>query len=358
MTTLRTVTLGTVGGLAALLGLGLVLQASAADTKAADARATAWKQPKTPWGEPDLRGIWPILSSTPLQRPKQLGDKASLTDEEYKKVLDAANGRADAFAAEESKNKLGMGHWAENGLPTRQTSLIVDPANGQLPGYTDQGKAESDKMRSSWRDRAGQEFDWVTDFDSWDRCITRGMPASMFPFHYNNGMRIFQAPGVVALNLEMIHETRVVPTDGRPAVPSRILQYMGESRGHWEGNTLVVETTNLHPGPSMVNVGTIGAPPFDNEPVGPGSKIVEKFTLAGPDELDYEMTFSDPALYTASWTAKEQIARDQNYGMYEYACHEGNEIVPNYIHSSRAKRAAAAAAGAPAATLAPKGAGK
>src|SRR5690606_28368073 len=140
----------------------------------------------------------------------------------------------------------------------------------------------------------------------------------MFPFQYNNGMRIFQSPGVVAINMEMVHETRIIPTDGRPGLPSQILHWMGESRGRWEGNTLIVETTNLRPGPSATNIGTTGSPPWNDTPITEQTRIVERFTMTGPDTIEYEMTYEDPVVFTEPWTAKLDWQRNDDYGMYEY----------------------------------------
>jgi hypothetical protein len=231
-----------------------------------------------------------------------------------------------------------MGHWVEPGTANRRTSLLIDPPNGQLPEKTAEGKRRSALMRSSYR--AGQTFDWVDDFDSWDRCITRGMPASMFPFNYNNGIRIFQSPGLVAIQLEMIHETRIIPTNGKAAIPVTMHNWMGESRGHWEGpNTLVVETTNLKPGPSATNVGTWGSPRENDTPISEQAHMVERFTMTGPDTIIYEVTYSDPVVYTAPWTARLDWKRNDAYKIYEYACHEGDVQIRGYITSSRAQRA-------------------
>jgi hypothetical protein len=199
-------------------------------------------------------------------------------------------------------------------------------------------------MRSTWR--RGQSFDWVTDFDSWDRCITRGLPASMFPFMYNNGIRIFQAPGLVAIQLEMIHETRLVYTDGRKPIPRQIQNWMGESRGHWEGkNTLVIETANFHPGPSATNIGTTGSPPANDTPVSAEAHMVERLTMTGPDAITYDVTWTDPTVFTAPWSARLEWQRNDDYGMYEYACHEGDVQIRNYITASRAQRAQTAGNG-------------
>jgi len=169
------------------------------------------------------------------------------------------------------------------------------------------------------------------------------MPASMFPYRYNNGMQILQAPGVVILNLEMIHEARVIPVDGRPRPASAIKQWLGESRGRWEGpNTLVIETTNFKAGASMTNIGVVGAPPGNRIPTSEQMKITERITRTAPDMIEYEIRTEDPTILTRPWTARFPLQDDPTYEWWEYACHEGNTAVPNFITSSRAERAAAA----------------
>ena len=211
-----------------------------------------WKQPRTPWGDPDLQGMWPVahLMTVPLQRPEKYGERLQFTPEELaeqRKVAEAQNKR---YKDEESQHRLGMGHWVEDTDVPVQTSLIVDPTNGQLPAQTPLGKDTSAKMGSDWN---REVFDSVADFDAWDRCITRGLPASMFPFPYNNGIQILQAPGYVVINLEMIHEARVVPLGSMPALDGAVKQWLGSSRGHWEGNALVIETTNFNGQTSMTS---------------------------------------------------------------------------------------------------------
>ena len=298
----------------------------------------AYAPPKTPWGDPDLQGMWPVghLTGTLLERPKELGDAMYFTEEQFAEREKRMKKFSNLYDNEIKKNKLGMGHWAEVGEAQRRTSLIIDPKNGRLPELTKLGKERSAKMRSSWQDI---DFDTPADFDSWDRCITRGMPASMFPFQYNNGIEIMQAPGYVVLKLEMIHEARIVPLDGRPALSQNILQWMGSSRGHWEGNTLVIKTTNIQPGPSMTNIGTSGSPRHNDMPVSKNMKIVERLTPTGPDTIDYKITVTDPEDYTAPWTADLPWKKDPGYKMFEYACHEDNDMIRHYITSSRAKRA-------------------
>jgi len=310
----------------------------------------------TSWGAPDFRGTWPIdhLNGTPLQRDPKYGNRVFLSDEEFAQKEKFLQGFQERYAKEEQSGQIGIGHWAESGEANRRTSLIVDPADGRLPALTPEGKRLGALMRSSWR--KGQSFDWVTDFDSWDRCITRGMPASMFPFQYNNGLRIFQSPGIVAIQMEMVHETRIIPTDGRPPVPMQLRNWIGYSRGHWEGkDTLVVETSNFRPGPSATNIGTTGSPPENDTPVSEQARMVERFTMTGPDSIVYEMTWTDPVVFSRPWTARLDWKRDDKYGIFEYACHEGDEQIRNYITSSRAQRAAAAAKAAAPPAPAPAG---
>ena len=167
----------------------------------------------------------------------------------------------------------------------------------------------------------------------------------MLPMQYNNGIRIFQAPGMVAIQLEMIHETRIVPVDGTPGISPLIHNWMGESRGRWEdGNTLVVETTNFRPGPSATNIVTTGSPPANDTPISTEAKLIERFTMTGPDKIVYEATYHDPVIFTAPWTTRSDWQRRDDYGFFEYGCHEGNVQLRNYITASRADRAQKAGA--------------
>jgi hypothetical protein len=312
----------------------------------------AYVPKKTPWGDPDLRGMWPIdsIGGLPLQRTPAQGKRVWLSDDEYKVVSARMEKSAHAAAAETKANKLGMGNWVEMTGAGRRTSLLVEPDNGRLPDLTEAGKHAQAIGRSSWV--KDQTFDWVTDFDSWDRCITRGFPASMLPFRYNNGVQILQAPGYVIINLEMIHDARIIPLDNRPLPPSNVTSWMGESRGHWEGNTLVVETSNIRPGASPLNMATIGAPANNTIPMSSQAHVTERFTMINPNTITYEMTYSDPVNWTAPFKVQVDWPRNEKYVFYEYACHEGDEQVRNYITASRAQRAkdrekVAAAAAAP-----------
>jgi len=325
--------------LAALAAYAPAASAQEADLVTVPAIPRDYRPATTAWGEPDLTGTWPIdhLNFTPLQRTAEQGERYWLTDEEFAARQQMLAARGEAYAREIEGDRLGGGHWVEPGTANRRTSFLIDPPNGRLPELTDEGKRRQATKRSSYI--AGQTYDWVTDFDTWDRCITRGLPASMFPFNYNNGLRIFQAPGLVAIQLEMVHEVRLIPTDGRPVGPNAF--WIGQSRGHWEGNTLVVETDRFNGLGAPVNVGTWGSPPGNNTPQSDQARLVERFTMTGPDTIVYEATYSDPVIFTAPWTARLDWQRDEAYDLFEYACHEGNVQIRGYITSSRAQRAQA-----------------
>jgi len=298
----------------------------------------AWVQPMTPWGEPDISGSWPIyhLIGTPLERPESFGERQQMTDEEYAAELESAEQRNTRYDEEIASGKIGGGHWAEATEALKLTSLIVDPPNGRLPALTELGESLAAEMGSGW---VRTVFDDIDDFDSWDRCITRGLPVSMLPRNYNNGIRLLQTKGLVAITLEMAHETRLIPTDGRPALEPAIRQWLGESRGHWEGNTLVVETTNFNGQTGQTNPGVPGSP-YPPRPTTGEMRIVERFTRTGDDTMDYSITIEDPAVMDPpSWTARYPMRRDESYQAFEYACHEGNSAVRNYIETSRFERA-------------------
>jgi hypothetical protein len=330
---------------ATALVLALAFTCSACDngaqpetTTTQQTAAAGWQAPRTPWGEPDLQGMWPIghLTGVPLQRPAEMGTRRTLTEEELaaREVQYAA--REGAYDKEIETKKMGMGHWVEWGQVNRLTSLIVDPPDGQLPALTPEGERRRALMRSGWMNIP---FDAVSDFDNWDRCVTRGLPASMLPAYYNNGVEIMQSPGYVVIRLEMIHEARIIPVDGGAPVDSGAKGWLGFSRGHWEGDTLVVETTNFNGQGSSTNIHTIGSPPFNNTPISEEYKLTERFTRTGPDTLTYQATVSDPVIWTAPWTVELPWRRDESYQFFEYGCHEDNSMVRNYIQTSRAERA-------------------
>ncbi|HXH25133.1 MAG TPA: hypothetical protein VNI78_07785 [Vicinamibacterales bacterium] len=318
-----------------------------------------WVHPMTPWGEPSLEGTWPIPAGINLERcaggggrgrgnaPPCDPSKAWLTEEEFQarvRQLSQPDRATQALAAGDLGGALQSGV-TDPLTPVRQTSLIVDPPNGRLPALTAEGKRRSALMKSSWALYPGepQVWDHWTDFDSWDRCITRGMPTSMMAYRYNNGLKIFQAPGMVVISHEMIHEDRVIYTDGRPPLPPVHKHYLGVPRGRWEGNTLVVTTTNYKEGPSGTNIGVYGSPPGNRWPVSDQMKTVERFTRLNDDYILYEMTIEDPVVMERPYTIQYPLKRDDSYQWWEYNCHEGNRTIVDYISASRAERAAKAA---------------
>jgi hypothetical protein len=313
-----------------------VLGATKAPQPAAKPAAPAYKQPKTSWGEPDISGMWPInhLVTNRLQRDPKLGDRLYLTDEEFKTK------QADAERTQKQRASGALPS-SESGAAIRQTSLIVDPPNGQFPPLTDYGKQLQSKMNSTYKPGKDAEgsYDGIEDFGPWDRCITRGLPVSMEPRNYNNGIRITQSPGYVIITVEMAHEARVIPTMPMPKLDSGIKQWLGESRGHWEGNTLVIETTNFNGLTELTSAGVPGSPgPL--QPSTTNMTTIERITRTGPDTGEYSIKVVDPTvLATGSFTVAYPMMLDNSYQMFEYGCHEGNTAIRNYIETARYAKA-------------------
>ena len=333
-----------------------------------------WTHPRTGWGEPDLEGTWPIPAginlvrgpnSCPANPPRGRGAGAAapnpntpppppcdpttpfLSDAEWKVVLERyANLQKVGDNATQALERGDFGAALQGGVtdpqtPLRQRSTIMDPPDGRLPELTPEGLRRSALMRSSWSMGGGEKQVWDhwTDFDSWDRCITRGMPTSMMAYRYNNGIKIFQAPGMVVLSLEMIHEDRIIYTDGRPPLKPVHQHYMGEPRGRWEGNTLVIETTNYKGGHApMINLAVVGSPPGNRFPQSDQMKTTERITRLNDEMWLYEIRTEDPAILTGPFTVRYPMRHDPTYEWWEYACHEGNTIVPNYTNTSRHER--------------------
>jgi len=323
--------------------------------------AKPWTTPKTPWGDPDLQGVWPgtDLVGTPLQRDPSLGTRAVLTDQEFAQRVERSKKQADVDS-QETVNEVtkcdptrgGLGntqttcsngvsigpplYWDDRGKPNRQASLVVDPPDGRIPPLTPEAqKAAADRAaprraRPCARTAGGCHDSWE-DESLWDRCITRGLLGSILPSTYNDGNQIVQAPGVVVLRNEMIHETRIIPLSsggpiGSPHVSSAIRTWMGDSRGHWEGNTLVVETTNFNDRTQL-----------NNATVSDAARVVERFTRTGENTLEYRVTIEDPKTWTKPWTIQFPLKRDAEYRLYEYACHEGNYYMYNALTGARAE---------------------
>ena len=324
----------------ALVTAPIAGQAPAAKTKQAKP-GKAYTPPKTPWGDPDLEGIWPGNMGVPMQRNAKLGDRATLTDEEFaaKEAQAQKQAQADSESVAASDTKVGIGppsYWTERGKPTRQASLIVDPPNGRLPALT----AEAERYRKEARGGKGLPGEWKGEANSYDdlniyyRCISRGLLGSVIPVVYNNGNQIVQAPGYVVFRNEMIHESRVIPLDGRPHVNPTIKMIMGDSRGRWEGNDLVVETTNFTDKDAIGSngAGYPGDPGYHSDQL----KVIERFTRTSDKTMDYRITVIDEKTWVKPWTILIQLQKNDDYQMLEYACHEGNYAMSDILSGARA----------------------
>ena len=305
----------------------------------APAAAKAWTAPKTPWGDPDLQGTWTSddCIGTPLNRPAQFGDRLYYTEQELAEreatLARQADNDKQEFVASNARVGTGPpGHWGERARrPCRQTSLIVDPPNGRTPDVlpdartrrVPEGAGNDNPMPASWE-----------DFSYYIRCITRGVTGSIFPVIYGNGQQIVQAPGFVTILQEMVHEARVIPLKGGPHTSSNIRSYMGDPRGHWEGNTLVVETTNFLGNRTGLGGNGGGMPTSD------ALKLTERFTRVSSNELKYEVTIDDPKTYVSPFKVGFPLTQEQGYQNFEYACHEGNNAMFNSLSGARAQEKA------------------
>ncbi len=297
--------------------------------------------PRTAWGQPDLQGIWDFRTITPLERPRGSGDKAFLTAEEAatlqqeridrnQRLLDRPAERTKVADQVDQREDGSPGFynnfWLDEGtsaVGTRRTSLVIDPPDGRIPDLTAAAQERQD---------AGREFRREHPADSWldrstaDRCIlgfNAGPPIT--PLGYNQNMQVFQTPDYVVLLTEMVHTARIVPLDGRPALGENIPQWSGDSRGYWEGDTLVVETSSFHAQRRWR--GSTQA-----------MTLVERFTRIDADTLEYTFTVTDPEIWTSAWTASIPMQRT-DVPMYEYACHEGNYSMPGILGGARAQEA-------------------
>jgi hypothetical protein len=308
---------------------------------AAPAAAQTWTPPRTPWGDPDLQGNYSnkYEQGTPFERPAEF-DGRSIEDIKGRELTDlireravevllnspfsggdpvAGNfGGAPAFYDRFEANK-GSRPW-----------FVVDPNDGKVPAMSLAGRQASQARaaaRAALR-RGRGTADSYEDRSLYDRCITRGLPGSMMPTNYGNSYRIVQGPGFVAISYEMVHETRIIPIDERPKIGDAIRQYMGDARGHWDGNTLVVETTN-----------------FKDEPVYRGSnprtlRLIERFTPTSADKVEWSVTVDDPTSWNRPWTFAMPLTRNEKEAVFEYACHEGNRAMANLLSAARAQEKA------------------
>jgi hypothetical protein len=301
--------------------------------EAQNKRPGEWSH-RTSWGDPDLQGEWTSEGEfgVPFERPAEFGSRAFLTDEEYAKRMADVQQRderdlkaVDVLAGKVDAPNAPIPHWREYETDSRRTSLIIDPPNGRLPPRTTQAAPLPVERCGSLQ--RGEPCDSYKDYGLGVRCIVHGggFPDAMFPAVYNANFRVVQAPGLVAITYELIHDTRVIPIvspqRGATHVSPAIRMYMGDARGHWEGTTLVVETSNL-------KVATRGA--------SRDLRLIERFTRTSKGLIQYQVTFVDPTTWTAPWTAALDLkARPDDAGVFEYACHEGNYGIRNMLSTAR-----------------------
>jgi hypothetical protein len=309
-------------------GFAGVKVARAAAAATADRRAP-YTAPRTPWGEPDLQGVYTGNSAhgIPLERPKDLAAVKELTPEEAAARRERGTlGSIWGYEREWRDTTLGYVKTA----PSTQVAMIIDPPDGRLPPRTAEGqrRAEEARRRAAGEETATGEQERLPggpeDLSSWVRCITRGLPGQMIPTVYNNGLQIVQGPGYVAIQKEMVHETRIIPTTPREPVGSKLTSWLGTPQGRWEGDTLVIETTNFN-----------GRAPYLGSSA--KMKLTERYTRIGPNALEYRFTVEDPVIWTKPWTAMFVFDKDDSqYELVEYACHEANYGMTNILSGSRA----------------------
>ncbi len=317
------------------VGLALVVLTALAGAAAApqSTRApNAWTPPRTPDGQPNLQGIWTNATITPFERPASLGDKAFLTPAEAEAFERQAAGRRDADSAPARPGDVGSYNqvWFDSGervVTTRRTSLVIDPPDGRVPL-----RPEAEAARKHASEHEGDSYEFLS---VWDRCITRGVPGGMFPAGYNNAYQIVQTPGYVVIHYEMIHEARIIPIDGSPHPPASVRLWNGDSRGRWEQNTLVVDTTNYNDKGWIATQAAAGR--IKGVPQTASLHVVERFTPIDANTIEYQATLDDPKMFTRPWTVSIPLHRDSSYQIYEYACHEGNRAVEGILRGARAK---------------------
>lgn len=317
----RTTALSTTLGVILALGSsGLCAQTSATVAPAGD----AYTAPRTSWGHPDLQGVWDYRTITPLERRPEFADREFYTPEEIAQLEGRAIRRMEGPPDPNAPANLVHAEYLTD--PGRRldeshrTSLIIDPPNGRLPPLTPAAQERQAQNRPAGEfGFVGGRADSYTDRSMLERCITRGAGGAPMPTLYNNNVRITQSPSSVALVHEMVHETRIVPLDGGPF--GSVRSYSGESRGHWEGDTLVVETRNFN-----------GKAPYRG--AGANLRVIERYTRTGPDAVDFKVTFEDDTQWTQPWTAAFTMNTAEGE-LYEYACHEGNYGLRNILESAR-----------------------
>jgi hypothetical protein len=298
------------------------------------AQQKSWTAQRTADGQPDLQGTWINATITPFERPAVLANTPVLSSQEAA-ALEKQAAVANSDEGPPKPGDVGSYNefWFDRGtkvVKTRQASLVVDPPDGRVP-VTAAAEAKRDYALAHTAD----SYEYMS---TWDRCITRGVPGDMFPAGYNNSYQIVQTPDYVVILAEMIHDARVIPLDGRPHLPAGVGQWDGDSRGHWEGNTLVVDTTNFNGKGWIASNAAAGR--IKGIPQSDRAHVVERFTRVDADTILYEATIEDPNVYTRPWKVEIPLSRDPNYVIYEYACHEGNYAMVDILNGGRAEEKA------------------
>jgi len=321
---------------AGLVGIAIIFAAATAPdaqqpakpAAAAASPARPYVPPKTPWGDPDLQGGWTNVNENgiPLQRPDALTGKSidEVDDSELAELVKARNEAAAAGAAAIGGRDTGAGptHWYEHyGAKNSRAWMVLDPKDGRIPPLTAQAQQRAGRAGGRGGFGNNRADSWL-DRSFYDRCITRGFPGSMMPAIYGNAYDITQAPGLVAIRYEMIHETRVIRLDDSPRTGLRT--HMGEARGRWEGNTLVVETTNFDPRTVYQN----GSAKLT---------MVERYRPVAANKIEWSVTLNDPDTWTKPWTFGMTLTEDPGQPLFEYACHEGNYAMRNILSAARAE---------------------
>src|SRR3989449_3220607 len=299
--------------------------------KAAAAAASNWTPPRTPWGDPDLQGFYLSLSYTPLERPPELAGKPFYTEAEalaaFKKAVEE-DAEVDPRTVHYDWKEYGMDAWQSPVRPSLRTSLIVDPPDGRIPALTPEAQKRQAAAAAAARARNPQ-VSVQTLGNLYTRCVTGNQGPPRLPFNHDSESQILQTPGYVVMLMQANGDVRIIPLDGRPHLPQNVGQWLGDARGHWEGNTLVVETTNFHPERNWRGSTD-------------GLKLVERFTLVDPKTIRYEFTVDDRTTWVRPWSVESVLPRIEP-PLYEFACHEQNYGLMNVVKGAQVREAEAAA---------------
>jgi hypothetical protein len=327
----RAVLIGFSLGLAGTVNVGAqnaADRAVPAEQTAAAATQRNWRPPRFSWGHPNLEGTFTSrdMGGIPLQRAEQFGTRQFLTSEEFRERLNSGPGGFAAFVDQQSENdsRLELSALDSTERGTRvfgYTSYVIEPENGRVPAFTEEGRQRQARGGGG---QANGPFHTTEDFSYYDRCISRGVTGSIMPSLYGDAMRIVQSPTEVAISYEMLHDTRIIPLDGRAQASPGVRQYMGSSVGRFEGDTLVVETTNF------TDELAVGRMPHSED-----LKLTERFTRIDPDMIDWVVTVDDPRTYTAPWTFRLTLTTQPGYEVLEYSCHEGNTFIRTALRAEQ-----------------------